>query len=244
MMATPPAPGSLRRLFGRHRIDSEILVGFLVVAGALLGFIALASEVTEGDTLAFDRWLLLALRSAGDLAVPAGPEWLRKFMVDVTALGGIPVLAVITVLVAGYLLAVRKPGTATFVAIAVWSGAAAGTLLKELFLRARPDLVGHLVEVDTASFPSGHAMNSAIAYLTLAALLARGARGRPVRIYLLAVGVGLTVLIGVSRVYLGVHWPTDVIAGWCVGAAWAVLCSLIARTLERRSRRDRRFGPG
>jgi undecaprenyl-diphosphatase len=230
------------RQFRRHRIDSGILLAFLVMAATLLGFIELASDVMEGDTLAFDRWLLQALRDPADPSRPAGPAWLREFMLDVTALGGVSVLAVITAIAAGYLLAVRKVRTATFVTIAVSSGALVGTLLKQGFLRARPDLVAHLVDVDTASFPSGHAMNSAITYLTLTALLARSEKSRPVRIYLLTVGIGVTILVGFSRVYLGVHWPTDVVAGWCVGGAWAVLCSLAARALERRKTIDAPHG--
>lgn len=221
------------RILRRHRIDSEILAVFLVLAVTSLGFIKLASEVLEGETFAFDRWLLRALRDPVEHSLPLGPGWLQEFMIDVTALGGVSVLTLITGLAAGYLLAVRKRRTAAFLTIAVVSGAIVSTLLKWGFVRARPDLVAHLVDVDTASFPSGHAMNSAIVYLTLSALLARSEKDRRVRIYLLTVGIGLTIIIGFSRVYLGVHWPTDVVAGWCVGAAWAILCSVVARTLQR-----------
>ncbi|HEY0447228.1 MAG TPA: phosphatase PAP2 family protein [Allosphingosinicella sp.] len=224
------------RLFKQHRIDSRILAVFLLLAAASFAFVKLASEVMEGDTLAFDRWLLQGLRNTSNPSVPAGPGWLQEVMIDVTALGGVSVLTIITVLAAGYLLAVRKVTTAAFLTAAIAGGALLSTLLKFGFARARPDLVAHLVEVDTASFPSGHAMNSAITYLTLGALLARAENDRPVRIYLLAVAIALTLLIGFSRVYLGVHWPSDVMAGWCVGAAWAVLCSLAARRLQRRDK--------
>jgi undecaprenyl-diphosphatase len=228
----------ITRIFKRHRIDSGMLVVFLVLATMLFGFIKLAAEVMEGDTLAFDRWLLRALRSARNASVPAGPGWLQECMIDITALGGVSVLTLIIALAAGYLLAVRKVRTAAFVVAAVSAGAVASTLLKQGFVRTRPDIVAHLVEVDTTSFPSGHAMNSAISYLTLCALLARTEKHRAVRIYLLIVGIGLTLVIGFSRVYLGVHWPSDVIAGWCVGGAWAVLCSLIARALQREKKID------
>jgi undecaprenyl-diphosphatase len=224
------------RLFKQHRIDSRILAVFLLLAAASFAFVKLASEVMEGDTLAFDRWLLQGLRNTSNPSVPAGPGWLQEVMIDVTALGGVSVLTIITVLAAGYLLAVRKVTTAAFLTAAIAGGALLSTLLKFGFARARPDLVAHLVEVDTTSFPSGHAMNSAITYLTLGALLARAENDRPVRIYLLAVAIALTLLIGFSRVYLGVHWPSDVMAGWCVGAAWAVLCSLAARRLQRRDK--------
>lgn len=97
----------------------------------------------------------------------------------------------------------------------------------------RPDLVAHLVEVHTTSFPSGHAMNSAITYLALGALLARAEEARRVRIFFMVVAIALTLAIGISRVYLGVHWPSDVLAGWCIGASWAALCSLLARALQQ-----------
>lgn len=218
----------------KHRIDSYILAMLLVAAGALFAFFRLASEIMEGETFALDRWLLQALRSAADPAVPAGPAWLRLAMVDITALGGVSVLTLLTVIAAGYLIAARKPATAAFLVASVSGGAVASTLLKMGFARPRPDLVGHLVEVHTMSFPSGHALNSAVTYLTLGALLARAEDDRWVRVYLMTVAVALTLIIGTSRVYLGVHWPSDVLAGWCVGSAWAALCSLVAQSLQRR----------
>ncbi len=224
----------LLRLLDRHKVDSRILALFLAAAVALFAFLRLGSEILEGETFALDRWLLQALRSAADPSVPAGPGWLREAMVDITALGGVSVLTVLTIVATGYLVAARKPATAAVLVAAVSGGAVASTLLKLAFARPRPDVVGHLVEVSSLSFPSGHAMNSAIVYLTLGALLARAEDDRRVRIYLIAVAVALTLVIGFTRVYLGVHWPSDVLAGWCVGAAWAVLCSLAARTLQRR----------
>ncbi|HEX7820951.1 MAG TPA: phosphatase PAP2 family protein [Sphingobium sp.] len=225
----PALPQFLR---GR-RIDSRILVVFLLIAGGAFAFLKLASEVMEGDTLAIDRMILEGLRSAADPSVPIGPGWLQGAMIDITALGGVTVLTLITVLIAGYLLASRKAGTAAFMVAAIAGGAVLSTVLKSEFARPRPDLVAHLVEVHTTSFPSGHAMNSAITYLTLGVLLARAEKGRHVRIYLLVVAITLTLIIGTSRVYLGVHWPSDVVAGWCVGACWAALCSMIARALQR-----------
>ncbi|MCE7797189.1 phosphatase PAP2 family protein [Sphingobium sufflavum] len=216
-----------------HRIDSRMLVVFLIVAVGGFAFLKLASEVTEGDSLAIDRMLLRAMRSASDPAVPVGPLWLRRAMVDITALGGVSVLTLITALAAGYLVAARKLRIALFMTAAIAGGAMVSTLLKTLFARPRPDLVDHLVEVTSSSFPSGHAMNSAIIYLTLGALLARAQRDRRVRIYILSAAMALTLLIGLSRVYLGVHWPSDVMAGWCVGASWAALSSLVARGLQR-----------
>jgi undecaprenyl-diphosphatase len=221
-------------LVRKHHPDSFVLVLFLIIAAALFAFLKLASEVAEGDTEAFDRWVLQALRGAADPTAPIGPDWLRRTMVDLTALGGTPVLTLIVIVVAAYLVAARKVATAAFVVAAVSGGGLASTLLKLVFARTRPDIVGQLVEVHSASFPSGHALNSAVTYLTLGALLARTESARWMRIYVMAVAMSLTLMIGCSRVYLGVHWPSDVIAGWCFGAAWALLCSLAARALQRR----------
>ena len=231
-MDSPLGSHSLKR----HRIDSRIIVIFLLVAAGAFVFLTLASEVFEGESFAVDRWLLSALRSPSNPALPIGPIWLRSLMIDVTALGGVSVLTLITAIAAGYLLAVRKVATAGFLVGAIACGAVVSTILKSIFARPRPELVAHLVEVHSTSFPSGHAMNSAITYLTIGVLLARAEEDRRVRIYLLTVAIGLTLLIGSSRVYLGVHWPSDVIAGWCVGGAWAILCSLAARRLQRRNR--------
>lgn len=184
---------------------------------------------------AFDARLLLALRDAS--GGPIGPYWLQRLMTDITALGGGPVLTVVTIVAAGYLIAARKSATAVFLVLAVSSGAILADLIKSEILRPRPDIVPHLAPVTSASFPSAHAMNSAIVYLTLAAILARTHVERPLRAYIMAVAIALVALIGASRIYLGVHWPTDVIAGWLAGTAWAWLCARADRALQRRGRK-------
>jgi undecaprenyl-diphosphatase len=209
----------------------------LAVAAAFLAFANLAGEMSEGDTLAFDRTILLALRDSADNFKPKGPAWLQTVALDITALGGPVVLTLVTFIIAGYLLVCRKPRAAALVALSIGSGMLVSTLLKDSFDRARPDLVPHIVVATSGSFPSGHAMLSAITYLTLAGLLMRIQAGWAAKVYVLAVAILLTVSVGASRVYLGVHWPTDVIAGWCIGSAWALLCWLVSVWLQMRSQR-------
>jgi len=233
-MVAETKAGPLGLLFSKHRVESRILLAFLGVVGGLFLLGKAASEVAEGDTLAFDRAVLLALRRADDLSTPIGPSWLREAVIDVTALGGVTVLTMITVLAAGYLIAARKPWIAAFTVGAVGGGALLGTLLKWAYARTRPDFIEHLVGVHTASFPSGHAMNSAVTYLTLAVMLSRAETSRALRRYLMSVAIMLTLMIGLSRLYLGVHWPSDVIAGWIVGGLWAAACSLVAKKLQSR----------
>jgi undecaprenyl-diphosphatase len=230
-----PVPPSWRKLvsqwlqLGRREIGP--LAAVLLAAGSALAFGKLAEEVLEGDTRTFDRTMLLALRDPADLSDPVGPVWVEEMARDVTSLGGTAVLVLVSVAVIGFLLMVRKRGAALLVLGSIGGGVLLSTILKNVFERTRPDLVPHAVHVYTASFPSGHAMLSAVTYLTLGALLTRVQPQRRVKAYLLTVAV---VLTGVSRVYLGVHWPTDVLAGWCIGSAWAMLCWLAALWLQRR----------
>jgi undecaprenyl-diphosphatase len=214
-------------------VEGSALAAIGLVGASLWLFISIAGEVVEGETTAWDRRLLLALRNAADPAMPWGPPWVQEMARDITALGGVAVLMLMTLAVIGYLLLAGKRHAAIAVFSAVAGGLILSTLLKLGFDRARPDLVPHGSVVYTASFPSGHSMMAAVTYLTLGALLARVEASIAMKIYLLTAAVVLTVLVGVSRVYLGVHWPTDVAAGWAVGAAWALLCSLVMRRLQR-----------
>ena len=213
-----------------------ILCAVAGAAAALFAFAMIAEEVVEGDSHAFDEAVLLAFRVPGDTADPIGPAWLEIVVSDFTALGSTTVLTVITLIVAGFLITDGKRAAALFVLAAVAGGGALSYLLKIGFDRPRPDLVGHLVNVHTLSFPSGHAMGAAVTYLTLGALIVRTESRRRVKAYVLGVAIGLTLLIGLSRIYLGVHWPTDVLAGWCAGSAWALISWIVALWLQRRGR--------
>ncbi|PWS37071.1 hypothetical protein DFH01_09345 [Falsiroseomonas bella] len=217
-----------------ERLEAGAVLLVLLIAGSVWAFVELADEVLEGETAAIDRAVLLLLRTPGDPADPLGPPWVEEIGRDVTALGGIAVLTLLTLVVAAFLALRRMRGAAWLLLLATGSGMLASFVLKDLFDRPRPDLVPHGAHVVSASFPSGHSMMAAIVYLTLGALLARVQPQRRIKAFVLSVSILLAVLVGISRVYLGVHWPTDVLAGWTVGAAWALMFWLLARWLQRK----------
>ena len=213
--------------------DVAMLLVALVGVLILHGFLELADDVGEGETQSFDEWAIKSLRSADDPTVPVGPPWLREVGLDLTALGSFVVLLMISGTVVGFLLLQRRRRLALLIGVAVAGGMLLNTGLKHVFDRQRPTVVPHLREVTTPSFPSGHAAASAVVYLTLGALLAGVVKGRFTKAYCIAVAMGLTFLVGASRVYLGVHYPTDVLAGWSVGLMWALTCWLVERGLKR-----------
>lgn len=235
--AMAAAAPRLRRLgrFGRREIG--LLAALGIMAGGLWIFFAVVDEVLEGEAHAVDRAILLALRVAGDPAQPIGPSWLTIAVKDLTTLGGYTIIAVIGLLIAGYLALLRDFRRIALIAVSFVGGLVLSQVAKGFFDRPRPDVVAHLVEVQTASLPSGHAMMSAVVYLTLGALLAQVQRSRWVQLYVIAAAVSLTVAVGLSRVYLGVHYPSDVLAGWAFGAAWAMACWFVARLLTLHQRR-------
>ena len=189
----------------------------------------------EGETLAFDRRIVLAFRKANDPSLPIGPSWVSSVLIDLTALGGPTVLFLMIAAVVGFLTLQGRYRTALFILLTAVSGEAIGYAMKALFVRPRPEIVPHLRQAFSSSFPSGHAMQSAIVYLTLGAMLMRLAERRLTKIYCCTVAMGLTFLVGLSRVYLGVHYPTDVLAGWIVGLFWASVCWLMVQHYEVRA---------
>lgn len=219
----------------RDREELFLLVGLLVVLGITFVVLNLAGEVLEGDTQYFDERILASLRKADDPSTPIGPRWLEIAAQDITALGSATVLGLTVVTVVGFLLLQGLVRNAGFVLVASLGGWLLNDVLKAIFARPRPSVVPHLREVFTLSFPSGHALTSAVVFLTLGALLMHVAERRIVKFYCLAVALFATVLIGSTRVYLGVHYPTDVLAGWMFGTSWALLCWLLARVLDRRA---------
>lgn len=228
--------GAVRRLWQRlSRLERREITWLLVgLAGCvlLLVFLMLASEVMEGDTLAMDTRIVRALRSADDPSRPIGPAWMTGVLEDLTALGGPTVTWLVILSVTGYLLLEAKYRDALVVFITSASGDLVNHAIKNVFSRARPTVVPHLRDAFASSFPSGHSMESAIVYLTLAAVVMRIVKGRITKAYCLGLAILITFLVGVSRVFLGVHYPTDVIGGWIIGLFWASLCWLVAQHYE------------
>jgi undecaprenyl-diphosphatase len=216
------------------RQEAVVLLTALVVVLALVGFIALAEEIREGEMRRFDESILRVVRRPDDPARLIGPPWFAEAVTDVTALGSTTVMVIVLLCAVGYLILQHRYDATALVIVAAAGGGLLSVALKQLFGRDRPDIVPHLVTATSLSFPSGHSMVALVIYLTLGALLARFVARRRVRVYVIAISLGLTSIIGMTRICLGVHYPTDVLAGWAVGLAWALSCWLGARYLQYR----------
>jgi len=214
-------------------IEPVVLVVLAIGTASLWGFIEIADEVFEGDTHSFDRWAVGALRDPNDAANPIGPRWVEEMARDASALGGFAWVTFSTLAIAIFLWLDGKTHMAAFLTAATASGALVSIVLKNAYARPRPDFVPHLSHVYMSSFPSGHSMNAAVVYLTLGSLVASVIANTKLKIYVLAIAVALTIAVGFSRIYLGVHYPTDVLAGWLAGLVWALACWLVARWLQR-----------
>lgn len=213
-----------------------MLTILLLITGGIWGFIELADEVLEGETRRIDEWIMLAMRNSADISDPLGPAWFEEVMRDFTALGGIAVLTALSVAAVGFLLLQKKNKMAFFMVVSISGGLLLSTVLKKGFDRPRPDLVPHESYIMAASFPSGHSMLSAVVFLTLGGLMALNTGQKRLKAYILTLSILATLLVGCSRVYLGVHWPSDILAGWAAGSSWALICWFTALFLQRRGR--------
>jgi undecaprenyl-diphosphatase len=240
-LVRPLISSATARLFRKGKVEFATLVTMLLLAGMLLGFAHLTDEIIDDETRAFDHAVLMAMRTPNAPNNPIGPPWFEEAVRDVTSLGSSVMVVLITAIVVGFLALSGARHAALLIVGSVGSGMLLVSVLKEIIGRTRPDLVEHSARVFTQSFPSGHATLSAITYLTLGALIARVQTRRSLKVYSLTTAMTLTVLVGISRVYLGLHWPTDVIAGWSLGAAWAIGWWFVMLWLQRRGDVERRI---
>jgi undecaprenyl-diphosphatase len=229
-MSRPRKVFSAALVFARAEVAA--LAAMAVIAGAVLAFIGIADEIAEGGTHAFDMAVLRTLHP--EPKTPLGPAWLAHAAEDFTALGSVSVLTTVALAVAGFLVMRRRSLEAGLLALALGGGLVLSEGLKAAFGRERPPDAYRAVEALNPSFPSGHALLSAVVYLTLGAMLARSTSNRAIRAYIISAAMMITLLVGVTRVYLGVHWASDVLAGWCAGAAWATACWLFERWARER----------
>jgi undecaprenyl-diphosphatase len=209
-----------------RKTEARVLLTILGLLAAIWAFLSVTGEVREGDTSRLDTRILLAFRTPGDLATPIGPRWMQESARDLTALGGVTTLSLVVVMAIAILILLGRRTQALVLGVAVVFAQALAELLKYLIHRPRPELVPQHDLVYSASFPSGHAMMTPVVYLTLAAIVAASHPRRAIKVLLLVGAAVLTVVVGLSRIYLGVHWPSDVLAGWTLGTAIALTASL------------------
>jgi undecaprenyl-diphosphatase len=219
---------------GILRYDVFYLFSLLILIVVSWSILGISDLVERGRIQRFDEWILTVVRVPDNPVQLRGPDWLAEFMRDITALGGAPVLTFITLAVVGYLILQKSYRSLGLVAAATVTGLIVSLLLKLYFIRPRPDVVPHLMTETTPSFPSGHSMMSAVVYLTLAALLSRIETSNRVRIYTITIAFLIVFLVGISRVFLGVHYPTDILGGWAFGLIWAMACWYLARYMQHR----------
>jgi undecaprenyl-diphosphatase len=200
------------------------LIGTALFLFCLWSFWEIAEDYPEEKFRAFDEAFLRGLRSPVDLSVPRGPTWAKDMMRDISALGSGVVLTLGVLGVVIYLVLEQRRRSAVAVALTCLGGVGLDLLLKSIAERPRPTIVPHLTDVTTTSFPSGHTLLSAIIYLSVGTTVALRARSRSIAAFAIGFPALLTILVGFSRVYLGVHYPTDVLASWSAGLAWTLLC--------------------
>lgn len=221
-----------RRALRIARTEIAALTALMIIALGVMTFVEVADDMTEADGQLFDQAVLHWLQPVA--GQPRGPWWLHEAAADLTSLGGISVLTLFAVIAFSFLLIQRKRLSALMLVVGLIGGVGLSEGLKALFERERPPAAYQAVETINASFPSGHALLSTVFYLTLGVMLTRAFPKKRLKAFVLGSAILIALLIGLTRVYLGAHWASDVIAGWCAGAAWAMALWLVAYAVERR----------
>lgn len=216
-------------------VEFSLLLTLVAILGGIWLFVVLGNATTGVDPHRLDAGILLALRDPGDTDEPVGPEWLEVAMRDITGLGGSAVVVLLTLGVLGYFLLRREWHLAALLLLTVAGGGILTNSLKFVYDRPRPELVPALTYYLNPSFPSGHSAVAAATYLVLGSLIARAQTDRRLKAYSVLLGIVLALLVGFSRVYLGVHWPSDVLGGWLLGAVWATFALFVSRWWRRRT---------
>ena len=215
------------------KIDAKVLMSITIIIIGVVTFTIIAINVSAGNTKSFDMWALKFFRQTNNPVQSIGNELVTSSVRDITALGSGIVIILFTLAVLGLLLFQKKYNMFYLILGATLGGGLLGFLLKEIFGRERPDVIYHLAPETSLSFPSGHSLMSMVMYLSFAALLMRIPYDRAIKIYIISIALFLSLIIGISRIYLGVHYATDVLAGWSIGVAWASFCWLIAHFVEQ-----------
>lgn len=216
-------------------IEIALLAVWVALAGAVWAFLAIGDEMSEGELTAFDRLVLEALRQPGNPHAAIGPHWLLESMRDITALGGFTVLTLVTVISVIALLAHRHRVHALVLAVFVPLAQLSTEFFKGYYERPRPAFAVFGDLPTSMSFPSGHSTIATATYFLLAVIVASLEPRPSTRVLSFAVAAFLSVMIGFSRAFLGVHWPSDVVAGWCLGSAWALLAAVVMRAVKARN---------
>jgi len=247
--APPPAPGAqpgrahsgaaspLFRWLATHvrslhaALGIYLFAGFAVLLAASALFAWMADEVGEGSTQRFDNAVLLWLKQHSS-------PLLDRLALEVTALGSGGVVVMMVLVSTAFLWMSKHRYSVLMLWVALLGGEALNGLLKRAFDRPRPNLFQWKTTASLSSFPSGHAMTSVIVYVTLAYLIARLEPSRAMRRLTLGFAAVLVLGIGWSRLYLGVHYPSDVLAGYAAGFAWSTFCALGIETVRHFRHRD------
>ena len=224
-MTDPPLPSATIALPARgFRIDPR----HALIAAAVLWaiFAAVVIAVHSGASANFDASGMRYWRTGADFH-PRGAPWLGEGVRDFTALGGVLLRHIVALGALAALLFLRLRREAVLLAGTIMGGWIVDSALKHFIGRPRPTIVPHLTQAGGTSFPSGHSFNAAVVYIGIALAFAALSPRQSVRVTLIASAMILSLLTALSRVWLGVHWPTDVIAGWTGGAAWAFTASAL-----------------